>query len=417
MSNEITNRYNTYTTEYQTEEGSLINLDFGVVRDVLAIGNNITDGEIFNYIKLCEYQKLNPFLKECYLIKWGKVAQIVTSKDVFTKRLDAHPLCEGWEAGVILEKDGEIIERKGTFYLKGIEKLVGAFFSTHRKGWKDPFYWSVSFHEYYRETYDKDSKKYKPMGQWGDMPATMITKCAITSGSRNAFPKSFNGMYGEEEMGIELDNVNVTVIDDEEKSNKDNKKSIAGAVEIDGTVYLNNDQRKLLFATAKSSIDEIKIDGYKLIKHILEKMIKDSILPKDTKIETIPKNKVNDVKSEIEEYVQKKEKVFKKKMLLAASNNNSEIIQSVINEMINKNLLPKNQDVYFLNIDLFKKVVEEIKKYVSEENKKAEEEAKEEAKELFKEDKTAQKETKNKKQDDININISELPIEKLDEGK
>ena len=53
---------------------------------------NIEDKELALVIGLCKAQRLNPFNKDVYIIKYGNSpASIVTSKEVFTKRANSNP--------------------------------------------------------------------------------------------------------------------------------------------------------------------------------------------------------------------------------------------------------------------------------------------------------------------------------------
>jgi phage recombination protein Bet len=297
-------------TSYRLDSGEQVNLNAEIVRNVIAKGNNITNTEIYSFIKLCQYQKLNPFLGEAYLIKFGKTAQLVVGKDVFTNRLNEHPQCEGWQPGLILQKEnGEIEEREGSFYIKGKEKIVGAWITINRKDWINPFHWSVSFHEYYRE-HEKDGR-YVPMGQWGTMPSTMIIKCAITSGARNVFPKDFKGMYGEEEMGINTSQDEIIDIPIDGKKNNDNNNKFK---KLDREKYKDNEIRYVtkeeiekIYASINSKI--IKIDAettHKILKYILKNALK----IEDTN--KIPANKVSSLIKTIKEFIKKKEEEYSK---------------------------------------------------------------------------------------------------------
>lgn len=265
-----------YKANYMTDAGDKIELNNEIVRKVLAVGNDISEVELFSFIKLCEYQKLNPFIKEAYLIKWGKQVQMVVGIDVFTNRLNEHPLCEGWKAGLKVESNGEIINRDGTFYLKGKEKIVGAWFEVNRKGWKDTFPWTVTFDEYYRETMDKETKKYKGMGQWATMPAVMIVKCVIAAGCRKAFPKSFNGMYSPEEVGVNIsDDENIIPLtDDNVKNSTKPQPQIISETEVQN---IKN--------AAKSPL--VEIESEKLIEFVLNEFVKLKKINKDTTIENL----------------------------------------------------------------------------------------------------------------------------------
>ena len=70
---------------YTLEGGQVLNAE--TVKNYLVSGNgNITDQETMMFIELCKAQKLNPFIREAYLIKFGNSpANIVVGKDVFDK--------------------------------------------------------------------------------------------------------------------------------------------------------------------------------------------------------------------------------------------------------------------------------------------------------------------------------------------
>lgn len=294
---------------YKLDSGEQINLNLEIVRNVIAKGNNITNSEVFSFIKLCQYQKLNPFLGEAYLIKFGKSAQLVVGKDVFTNRLNEHPKCEGWQPGLILQKEnGEIEERKGSFYIKGKEKIVGAWITIKRKDWKEPFLWSVSFHEYYRE-HEKDGK-YVPMGQWGTMPSTMIIKCAITSGARNVFPKDFKGMYGEEEMGVETKEENVIDITIDDK--KEKKQSVKNEKQKTDLTVTKEDIEKIYDAVNSDIIEIDSKKTYDLIDYTIKQLIKGKKLPAKTNVHNLKKDKINLVIDQLKNVVKAAEVRHKK---------------------------------------------------------------------------------------------------------
>ena len=60
-----------------------------IVQQFVTKGNDkITKEEAVNFMMLCQYSKLNPFLNEAYLIKFkGYPAQQVVSKEAFMKGL------------------------------------------------------------------------------------------------------------------------------------------------------------------------------------------------------------------------------------------------------------------------------------------------------------------------------------------
>lgn len=198
---------------YATDHGN-INLSPSVVRKYLVSGDKtrITDQEIMVFIALCKYQKLNPFLREAYLIKFGaEDATIVVGKEVFTKRANKNPECDGWQAGIILQGKEKLERREGTLVLPN-EKLLGGWAKVYRKTWQYPLTIEVSFDEYARKRKDGQLMK-----NWKSMPATMIRKVAIVQALRDAFPEDLQGLYSAEEMPIDNSQLSQTAVTLEEK--------------------------------------------------------------------------------------------------------------------------------------------------------------------------------------------------------
>lgn len=153
------------------------------------------DQEIFTFLKLCEHRKLNPFIKEAYLVKYGsQPATMIVGKDAFTRKAEENPMFDGFEAGIVVEyknadNDGFISDRKqGTLVTSG-EKIIGGWAKVFRKDRKVPFFAEVSMSEY-------DTGK----SSWAKIPATMIRKVALVQALREAFPSDLGGCYDSAEM-------------------------------------------------------------------------------------------------------------------------------------------------------------------------------------------------------------------------
>ena len=84
--------------------GQMVELTQATVKQYLVSGNgNVTDQEVGMFLMLCKGQKLNPFLREAYLVKFGtQPAQIVVGKDAFTKRAESNKNYKGSEAGIVV---------------------------------------------------------------------------------------------------------------------------------------------------------------------------------------------------------------------------------------------------------------------------------------------------------------------------
>ena len=88
LQNNIAKKNDNQLVEFSAN-GEKVKLSPAIVRNYLVNGNGqITDQEVVYFINLCKSQGLNPFIKDCYLIKYGNTtpAQMVVSKDVFLKR-------------------------------------------------------------------------------------------------------------------------------------------------------------------------------------------------------------------------------------------------------------------------------------------------------------------------------------------
>lgn len=180
--------------KYETDTGQEITIDAQTVRDICGNGNaNITDREVFTFIELCKAHRLNPFIKEAYLVKYGSnPATIITGKDVFIKRAARNEKCCGFKAGVAVRTpEGGYLEREGSMVLPG-ESILGGWSEVYMEG-KQPYRSTVSFAEY------NAPDKYGKNG-WSKMPGTMIRKVALVNALRDAMPEDFNGLYGVEEM-------------------------------------------------------------------------------------------------------------------------------------------------------------------------------------------------------------------------
>lgn len=169
MANEI--------TKYQAGDVT-VELSPETVRKYLVSGQGtVTEQEIMMFLKLCEYQKLNPFLREAYLIKYGNnPATIVTGKETFLKRAYRHPKYRGHKTGV--SGDGQT-----------------AWAEVYVEGYTVPIRCEVDYKEYVGRKRDGTINS-----MWASKPNTMLKKVALVQALREAFPETFSGMYSQEEV-------------------------------------------------------------------------------------------------------------------------------------------------------------------------------------------------------------------------
>ncbi len=200
---------NTKVVEYECG-GQLVKLSPNIIRNYLVNGNgNVTDQEVAMFLNLCKFQKLNPFLREAYLIKYGsQPATIATGKEAITKRAMRSPNYAGQQAGVVvLTEDGTLENRIGSIVLED-ETLVGGWAKVFVKGYEYPIEITVAFDEYVGR---KSSGEIN--SQWSKRPATMIRKVALVQALREAFPEDLAGMYSTEEMNVDDSILPVDVIE------------------------------------------------------------------------------------------------------------------------------------------------------------------------------------------------------------
>lgn len=202
LQNNIAKKNDNQLVEFSAN-GEKVKLSPAIVKKYLVNGNgDVSDDEIVYFINLCKSQGLNPFIKDCYLIKYGiSPAQMVVSKDVFLKRAERNSEFDGLDAGIIVinNESGDLTYRKGAFYLKDREEVVGGWADVFRKNISHPTHIEVSVEEYVGKT--KDGKL---NSQWSTKMATMIRKVAITQALRETFPNDFQKMYAAEEMNVDV---------------------------------------------------------------------------------------------------------------------------------------------------------------------------------------------------------------------
>jgi len=165
------------TVKYQAGDNT-VELNPDTVRKYLVSGQGkITDQEVMMFLKLCEYQKLNPFLREVYLIKYGSdPATMVTGKETFLKRAYRHPKYQGHKTGI--SEDGQI-----------------AWAEVYVEDYQVPIRCEVDYAEYVGKKRDGTVNR-----MWAAKPNTMLKKVALVQALREAFPETFGGMYSQEEI-------------------------------------------------------------------------------------------------------------------------------------------------------------------------------------------------------------------------
>ena len=173
--------------------GQEVKLSYSIVRKYLTKGNaDVTDQELVQFISVCKFNKLNPFLNEAYLIKFKSArgdgnAQMIVSKEALFKRAEACEQYDGIEAGIIVLRGDNVLELEGCFR-QAKDVLLGGWAKVYRKDRRVPTVSKVNLSEY-----DKGNSI------WNEKKATMISKIAKVQALREAFPSQLGAMYAKEE--------------------------------------------------------------------------------------------------------------------------------------------------------------------------------------------------------------------------
>lgn len=193
-----------------------VKLTGNIVKNFIAKGNKaVTDREVVIFMNLCKYRKLNPFLNEAYLVKFGDEAQIVAGKEALMRKAEESPRYKGHRAGIIVVREKEIVELEGCFKLQ-TDVLVGGWAEIFVEGKEYPVVAKVALTEYN-----------KGQSTWKAMPSTMIRKVALVQALREAFPTEVGALYSKEELGVDESKiVNVQQEVKEEIKNEANKEEI-----------------------------------------------------------------------------------------------------------------------------------------------------------------------------------------------
>lgn len=184
----MTNTKEVATINYEVNNEE-VKLSPAMVRKYLVNGNGkVTDQEVVMFMQLCRYQKLNPFLKEAYLVKFGnQAASIITSKEAFMKRAENNKHYKGFKAGIVVARGEEMKHLDGAIKMPK-DELIGAWAEVYRDDRDEPSHVEISLEEFSKEK-----------ATWKQMPMNMIRKTALVNALREAFPENLGSLYTEDD--------------------------------------------------------------------------------------------------------------------------------------------------------------------------------------------------------------------------
>jgi phage recombination protein Bet len=158
-----------------------------------SICKGLSNEEFEVFIMACAKTQLDPFMRQIYAVKrksrkpdgsWGETMTIQTGIDgyrLIAERTERY--APGPEPTYIHDNNGSLLS--ATSYIK--------------KQTRDGTWHTVSASAFIDEFCQK-TKDGNAMGMWGNMPRTMLAKCAEAQALRKSFPAEMSGVYTKEEM-------------------------------------------------------------------------------------------------------------------------------------------------------------------------------------------------------------------------
>jgi len=231
----MTEEKETGVIKYETSQGE-IKLSPAIIQKYLVHGDGkLTSQEIMMFLALCKYQRLNPFLREAYLIKYGNApATMVVGKEAFLKKARHAKDYAGHKAWT----EGEI------------PKMIGIA-EVYVAGFQVPIRVQVDYNEYVGKKKDGTINR-----MWSEKPKTMLRKVALVQALREAFPEELGGMYSEEEMPVDMDNLPREPVSISEDINENQNPDINETPEPSPAAMkkvITEQQRRRLFAISKEA--------------------------------------------------------------------------------------------------------------------------------------------------------------------
>jgi phage recombination protein Bet len=258
---------------YSDEKGQEIKLTASDIVEYISTDSSVTEKEVFTFLNMCKYLKLNPFLKEIYLIKYkDSPATFVISYQTLLKRAEENKNFNGYET----EVKGEIPNMSATA-------------TVYRKDRSYPVKITVNYSEAVKTVMDRQTKELRPTNMWKSMPEWMLRKVALARALKEAFPSAIGNAQVSVSEIVDIDSDDKRV--QEEIKEGDGQKAIN---EMYGASEGEAKDRKLkLYEILK----EKKIDTLGKVKEILKEVLPDenwSNIKKDV-FEKMPEEKLQQV--------------------------------------------------------------------------------------------------------------------------
>jgi len=183
---------------YEARDGQTIELTFDRIKRYLVQGHPefVTPAEFMYFMGVAKSGGMNPFKRDCYLIKYSQKdnAAIITSIGFLRSRAKAQRDCKGWKAGIIVNRGKEIVYSNG-LKLAG-DELIGGWASGKPEGWDEDVMIEVNLDGYIKKTREGNLTAF-----WqSEKQPTQIAKVAESQLLRKLWPDEFQNIYTDAEI-------------------------------------------------------------------------------------------------------------------------------------------------------------------------------------------------------------------------
>jgi phage recombination protein Bet len=197
---------------YSDEKGQEIKLTEDDVIKYISTDESVTEKEVVQFLNMCKYLKLNPFLKEIYLIKYkDSPATFVISYQTLLKRAEENKNFDGYET----EVKGEVPNMSATAIV-------------YRKDRSYPVKITVNYSEAVKTVMDRQTKELRPTTMWKNMPEWMLRKVALARALKEAFPNAVGNAEVSVSEIVDIDTNDKTVIEQRKNYKGDVNKDLYG---------------------------------------------------------------------------------------------------------------------------------------------------------------------------------------------
>lgn len=196
---------------YTDETGALVRITKDDIVKYISTDESVTEKEVFMFLNMCKYLRLNPFLKEIYLVKYrGAPATFVVSYQTLLRRVSQDPSFDGYEVKI----EGTIPDMTGTA-------------TVYRKDRSKPVVVSMKYSEAMKKTLDSTGR-IVPTKMWQEMPGWMLRKVALARALKEVFPSAIGNAEVSVSEIVDIDTMDKTVIERRKNYKGDVNKDLYG---------------------------------------------------------------------------------------------------------------------------------------------------------------------------------------------